>query len=116
MTNLKYRLLTIALLVIASVWALYPRKVVERVKRNGVFVFDTVTRVPLKRGLDLQKKLLIFPLAEVPEMARGRGIMLMCLTSLPLAKRKRDAAVRPEGEQDEQRYQPAIDRRPESGR
>ncbi len=54
MSNLKYRLLTIALLVIASVWALYPRKVVERVKRNGVFVFDTVTRVPLKRGLDLQ--------------------------------------------------------------
>ena len=54
MTNLKYRLLTIALLVLASAWALYPRKVVERVKRNGTFVFDTVQRVPLKRGLDLQ--------------------------------------------------------------
>jgi len=54
MSNLKYRLLTIALLIFASVWALYPRKVVERVKRNGTFVFDTVTRVPLKRGLDLQ--------------------------------------------------------------
>src|SRR5512140_655545 len=54
MTNLKYRLLTIALLILASAWALFPRKVVERVKRNGVFVFDTVQRVPLKRGLDLQ--------------------------------------------------------------
>jgi len=54
MTNLKYRLLTIALLVLASAWALFPRKVVERVKRNGTFVFDTVQRVPLKRGLDLQ--------------------------------------------------------------
>ena len=33
---------------------LFPRTVVERVKRNGVFVYDTVKRVPLKRGLDLQ--------------------------------------------------------------
>jgi preprotein translocase subunit SecD len=54
MSNLKYRLLTIVALVIASVWALYPRTTIERVKRNGVFVFDTVKRVPLKRGLDLQ--------------------------------------------------------------
>ncbi len=53
MTNLKYRLLTTVLLVLASVWALYPRTVVERVKRDGVFVFDTIQRVPLKRGLDL---------------------------------------------------------------
>ncbi|MBI5600819.1 MAG: protein translocase subunit SecD [Gemmatimonadetes bacterium] len=53
MTNLKYRLLTIVLLVLASAWALYPRTVVERVKRDGVFVFDTIQRVPLKRGLDL---------------------------------------------------------------
>ncbi|HEX3157786.1 MAG TPA: protein translocase subunit SecD [Gemmatimonadaceae bacterium] len=54
MSNLKYRLLTIAALIVASVWALYPRTVVERVQRNGVFVYDTVERVPLKRGLDLQ--------------------------------------------------------------
>ncbi|MDQ6718203.1 MAG: hypothetical protein M3Z17_07635, partial [Gemmatimonadota bacterium] len=52
--NLKYRLLIILGLIIASVWALYPRTVVERVKRNGDFVYDTVKRVPLKRGLDLQ--------------------------------------------------------------
>ena len=54
MTNLKYRLIAIALLILASAWALYPRTVVERVKRNGVFVLDTVQRVPLKLGLDLQ--------------------------------------------------------------
>lgn len=54
MTNLKYRILTIAALILGSVWALWPRTVVERVKRDGVFVYDTIHRVPLKRGLDLQ--------------------------------------------------------------
>ncbi len=54
MANLKYRLLLIVGFLAASAWALYPRTVVERVKRNGTFVYDTVTRVPLKRGLDLQ--------------------------------------------------------------
>src|SRR4051812_3698921 len=52
--NLKYRIAIILGLVVASVWALFPRTVVERVKRNGEFVYDTVRRVPLKRGLDLQ--------------------------------------------------------------
>ena len=52
--NLKYRILVILALVAASIWALFPRTVVERVKRNGEFVYDTVRRVPLKRGLDLQ--------------------------------------------------------------
>jgi preprotein translocase subunit SecD len=54
MNQLKYRVAIIAGLVLASVWALFPRTVIERVKRNGVFVYDTVRRVPLKRGLDLQ--------------------------------------------------------------
>jgi preprotein translocase subunit SecD len=54
MSNLKYRILIIAGLALASVWALFPRTVVERVNRNGVFVYDTLRRVPLKRGLDLQ--------------------------------------------------------------
>jgi preprotein translocase subunit SecD len=52
--SLKYRVLCIVALVAASIWALFPRTVVERVKRNGEFVYDTVRRVPLKRGLDLQ--------------------------------------------------------------
>ena len=54
MSNLKSRLLLIAAMILASVWALFPRTVVERVKRDGVFVQDTVRRIPLKRGLDLQ--------------------------------------------------------------
>ena len=52
--NLKYRIAIIVALILASFWTLFPRTVVERVKRNGVFVYDTVQRVPLKRGLDLQ--------------------------------------------------------------
>jgi preprotein translocase subunit SecD len=52
--SLKYRIAIILALVGASFWTLFPRTVVERVKRNGVFVYDTVRRVPLKRGLDLQ--------------------------------------------------------------
>ncbi len=54
MSNLKYRVALIVALVVASVWALFPRTVVERVKRDGVVAYDTVRRVPLKRGLDLQ--------------------------------------------------------------
>lgn len=52
--NLKYRIAIIVALILASFWTLFPRTVVERVKRNGEFVYDTVMRVPLKRGLDLQ--------------------------------------------------------------
>jgi preprotein translocase subunit SecD len=52
--TLKYRILIIIGLVIASVAALFPRTVKERVKGPNGFVYDTVRRVPLKRGLDLQ--------------------------------------------------------------
>src|SRR5437868_9748424 len=52
--NLKWRIAIILGLVAASIWALFPRTVVERVTRNGQFVYDTVRRVPLKRGHDLQ--------------------------------------------------------------
>ncbi|MBI3567444.1 MAG: protein translocase subunit SecD [Gemmatimonadetes bacterium] len=54
MSNLKYRLLTIVALILASAWALFPRNVVERVKREGGFGYDTVKKVPLKLGLDLR--------------------------------------------------------------
>ena len=52
--SLKYRIVLIAAMIAVSLWALFPRTTVERVKRNGAFVLDTVKRVPLKRGLDLQ--------------------------------------------------------------
>lgn len=54
MTNLKYRIGIIVALLLASAWALFPRSVVERVKRDGVFTYDTLQRVPLKLGLDLR--------------------------------------------------------------
>src|SRR5215217_1195465 len=52
--NLKYRILIILGLIAASGFALFPRNVKERVKGPNGFVYDTVRRVPLKRGLDLQ--------------------------------------------------------------
>jgi preprotein translocase subunit SecD len=55
MSNLQYRLLAIGALIVASAWALFPRTVIERnLGANGVFVTDTVRKVPLKKGLDLQ--------------------------------------------------------------
>jgi preprotein translocase subunit SecD len=63
MGDLRYRIAIIAALVAASVWALFPRVQIERARGpNGAFVYnadssftyDTVRRVPLKRGLDLQ--------------------------------------------------------------
>src|SRR5688572_10453044 len=54
MSNLRNRLLTIAALIVASIWALFPRDVVERRESDeGVVSYDTVRRFPLKRGLDL---------------------------------------------------------------
>ena len=54
MHNLRARLLIIGAMILASVWALFPRSVVERVTRDGVTVDTTVRRVPLKLGLDLR--------------------------------------------------------------
>lgn len=53
MNSLRSRLLLIGAALAASVFALFPRSAVERVKRGDDFVLDTVRRVPLKYGLDL---------------------------------------------------------------
>src|SRR5687767_15695453 len=52
--NLKYRILMVLGLVAASVFALFPRDVTQRVRGPNGFVYDTVKRVPLKKGLDLE--------------------------------------------------------------
>src|SRR5215211_931039 len=53
--SIRSRLIVIALLVIGSVYFLFPRTVSLRERgANGVMRDTTVTRVPLKRGLDLQ--------------------------------------------------------------
>jgi preprotein translocase subunit SecD len=54
MSNLKYRLLLIAALFVASIVALFPTRSRERIIRDGTFVDTMVRRVPLRLGLDLQ--------------------------------------------------------------
>ena len=54
-SSIRSRLLIIGLLVVASVYFLFPRDITTREPgANGVMHDVTVTRVPLKRGLDLQ--------------------------------------------------------------
>jgi preprotein translocase subunit SecD len=53
--SIRSRLLLIAVLVVASVYFLFPRNVTLRERGvDGVMRDTVVTRVPLKRGLDLQ--------------------------------------------------------------
>jgi preprotein translocase subunit SecD len=56
MSNLKWRLVLIGVLVLVSVWSLFPRNVSVRQRRavDGTFFDTTVYRVPLRKGLDLQ--------------------------------------------------------------
>jgi preprotein translocase subunit SecD len=52
--TIRNRLLLIGLLVLASVYALFPRDVEVRIpQEDGSYRVDTVTQVPLKYGLDL---------------------------------------------------------------
>ena len=54
MSNLKWRLALIGVLILASAWALFPRNVKVRQRRADGSFFDTTTyRVPLRKGLDL---------------------------------------------------------------
>ena len=54
MSNLKWRLIIIGVLVLLSVFALFPRDVKTRQRRADGTFFDTTTRrVPLRKGLDL---------------------------------------------------------------
>jgi preprotein translocase subunit SecD len=52
--TLRNRFIIIGLLIVASAYALFPRDVEMRIRQSdGSYRVDTVTRVPLKRGLDL---------------------------------------------------------------
>ncbi|HEX6965239.1 MAG TPA: protein translocase subunit SecD [Gemmatimonadaceae bacterium] len=54
-SNIRYRLLTILVLIGASIWALFPRTVTvrDRDPNTGQFVEHKERLVPLKKGLDL---------------------------------------------------------------
>jgi preprotein translocase subunit SecD len=63
MGSLRYRVAAIVAVTALSLWALFPRTVVERARGpNGEFIYnpdgterlDTTRRIPIKRGLDLQ--------------------------------------------------------------
>src|SRR5665213_1211890 len=55
MTDLRYRLAIIAALIAASAWSIWPRPVVRRLETtNNVIQYDTVRRIPIRRGLDLE--------------------------------------------------------------
>jgi preprotein translocase subunit SecD len=55
LASIRSRLILIAVLIVGSIYFLFPRTVTLRVRGpDGVMHDDTVTRVPLKRGLDLQ--------------------------------------------------------------
>ncbi len=54
MSRIRTRLLLIGLFIAGSIYMLFPRDTIERVKRGELFAYDTVRRVPLKLGLDLQ--------------------------------------------------------------
>jgi preprotein translocase subunit SecD len=52
---LKYRVLTIVVLCLASIWALFPRNVTTREIGSDRLMHDVTTRhVPLRQGLDLK--------------------------------------------------------------
>ncbi len=55
LSTIRSRVILIVLLIVGSIYFLFPRTVTLRVRGpDGVMHDDTVTRVPLKRGLDLQ--------------------------------------------------------------
>jgi preprotein translocase subunit SecD len=54
MSRLRNRLILIGIMIAGSIYMLFPRNVIERVNRGDGFAYDTVRRVPLKLGLDLQ--------------------------------------------------------------
>jgi len=53
--SLRARLIVIAVLVLASIWSLWPRQITIRVRgQDGRMRDTTVQRVPIKQGLDLR--------------------------------------------------------------
>ena len=53
MSNLKWRLALIGVLILGSIWALFPRNERVRSRRaDGTFYDTTTYRVPLRKGLD----------------------------------------------------------------
>ena len=69
MKELKYRFSVIIVLLLASIYALWPRDTTVRVEApDGSFVYDTVKQIPIKLGLDLKGGMHI---ALEPDKSKG---------------------------------------------
>ncbi len=77
---LKYRILTIVALCLASVWALFPRDVTTRVRgTDGILRDETSRHVPLRKGLDLKGGIYLAlevddSKQKIPESSKGEAI------------------------------------------
>ena len=84
MQSIKWRAITIAALVVASVFALVPRNVKQRIhdSRTGIMRDTTVRRVPIKLGLDLSGGVQL-----ALEVDQSRGAVADCADAIRRAER-----------------------------
>jgi protein-export membrane protein SecD/preprotein translocase SecF subunit len=84
MKSIKWRAITIAALIVASVFALVPRSVKQRVydSRTGQMRDTTIRRVPIKMGLDLRGGVHL-----ALEVDQSRGVVADCANAIRRAER-----------------------------
>jgi protein-export membrane protein SecD/preprotein translocase SecF subunit len=84
MKSIKWRAITIAALIVASVFALVPRSVKQRVydSRTGQMRDTTIRRVPIKMGLDLRGGVHL-----ALEVDQSRGVVADCADAIRRAER-----------------------------
>src|SRR6185436_16120512 len=84
MKSIKWRVLTILALVVASVFALVPRNVTQRVydSRTGQMRDTTIRRVPINMGLDLRGGVHL-----ALEIDQSRGTVPDCADAIRRAER-----------------------------
>ena len=84
MNSIKWRAITIAALIVASVFALMPRSVKQRAydSRTGQMRDTTIRRVPIKMGLDLRGGVHL-----ALEVDQSRGVVADCADAIRRAER-----------------------------
>ena len=84
MKSIKWRAITIAALIVASVFALVPRSVKQRVydSRTGQMRDTTIRRVPIKMGLDLRGGVHL-----ALEVDQSRGVVADCADAIRRTER-----------------------------
>jgi len=84
MNSIKWRAITIVALVVASVFALVPRSVKQRIydSKTGQMRDTTIRRVPIKMGLDLRGGVHL-----ALEVDQSRGVVADCADAIRRAER-----------------------------